>query len=56
MFDQVLDIQEVMVQERDLEKVSEEDEDWFLWLYHTKSMMLMPFNCSYRNKNEGFRV
>jgi hypothetical protein len=39
VFEQVLDMQEAMVQERDLEKATAEDKNWLLRVYRTESAM-----------------
>ena len=48
VFEQVLDIQEAVVQERDLEKATEEDKMWLLRLYRTKSAIAASLHNIYK--------
>ena len=48
VFEQVLDMQEAMVQERDLEKATEEDKNWLLRLYRTKAAIAASLHNIYK--------
>jgi hypothetical protein len=48
VFEQVLDIQEAVVQERDLEKATDEDKNWLLRLYRTKSAIAASLHNIYK--------
>ena len=48
VFDQVLDIQEAMVRERDLEKATQEDKNWLLRVYRTKSAIAASLHNIYK--------
>jgi hypothetical protein len=48
VFDQVLDIQEAMVGERDLEKATQEDKNWLLRVYRTKSAIAASLHNIYK--------